>query len=169
MANLEWSAALALDMPVMDNTHREFVDLLALTEAAGDDTVLACWADLITHTDDHFGREDGWMQATHFAASNCHSTQHNMVLQVMREGLKHGEAGHIALVRQMVRELGAWFTQHAQTMDAALAAHLHNVGFDPETSTLTRPEALPPEMIHGCGGSSCADTEATPEAEAAVH
>ena len=30
MAALEWSDALALDLPLMDDTHREFVDLLAL-------------------------------------------------------------------------------------------------------------------------------------------
>ena len=37
MAHLEWSDALNLDLPLMDDTHREFVDLLArgLRAAAG--------------------------------------------------------------------------------------------------------------------------------------
>ena len=172
MPNLNWSADLALDLPAMDDTHREFVDLLAVTEAAGDDTLLDRWAELIDHTDAHFGREDAWMQATRFAASNCHSMQHQMVLQVMREGLKHGRDGHLPLVRQMVRELGTWFPQHALSMDAALAAHLHNVGFDPATHTMARPDALPEELIHGCGGTTCgdhADEDTAPQAEAAVH
>ena len=34
MAALEWSDALALDLPLMDDTHREFVDLLAQVEQA---------------------------------------------------------------------------------------------------------------------------------------
>ena len=37
MPNLEWSDALALDLPAMDDTHREFVDLLAAVNAAPDD------------------------------------------------------------------------------------------------------------------------------------
>jgi len=174
MPNLEWSTELVLDLPAMDNTHREFVDLLAVVEAAEDDVLLARWAELIDHTDDHFGREDEWMQATNFARSNCHSMQHGMVLQVMRAGLKHGQEGHLALVRQMARELAVWFPQHASAMDAALAKHLGSVGFDPATGQLSKPEALPQEEIHGCGGSTCSDNPAPPdqalaEAEAAVH
>ena len=33
MALLEWSDALSLDLPLMDDTHHEFVELLALVEA----------------------------------------------------------------------------------------------------------------------------------------
>lgn len=157
MPNLEWSDALVLDLPVMDDTHREFVDLLALVEGADDDTLLAHWRTLIDHTDDHFGREDQWMQATRFSSSNCHSVQHKVVLQVMREGLKHGETGHLAIVRQMAKELAVWFPQHAQAMDAALALHLRRVGYDTATGQVHAPDALPQEMIHGCGGTTCSD------------
>ena len=86
MQHLEWSDALALELPAMDDTHREFVDLLAAVNTATDDSLLAQWAALIDHTDDHFGREDAWMQATRFASSNCHTMQHKVVLQVLRGG-----------------------------------------------------------------------------------
>ena len=105
----------------MDDTHREFVDLLAATELADDETLVARFAALIAHTEDHFGGEDKWMKDTKFSSSNCHTTQHNVILEVMREGLRRGrEKGDLALVRQMAHELGLWFPQHAQTMDAAL-------------------------------------------------
>lgn len=32
MATLEWSTALELNVPVMDETHKEFVDLMAQVE-----------------------------------------------------------------------------------------------------------------------------------------
>ncbi len=163
MPNLEWSDALALDLPVMDDTHREFVDLLATVDAAADDTLLAHWAVLVNHTDDHFGREDEWMQTTGFASSNCHSMQHKIVLQVMREGLQRGEAGDLAVVRQMARELAVWFPQHAQAMDASLALHLRRIGYDPVTGVVSVPEALPKETIHGCGGATCSDSESPAE------
>ena len=149
---LAWSDALSLELDFMDNTHREFVDLLAATELANDDTVLERFSALIDHTDDHFGREDQWMRDTHFSSSNCHAMQHNVVLQVMREGLKRGqEQGDLKMVRQMAHELGIWFPQHAQTMDAALALHLRRVGYDADTGLVSMPEALPEGEIHGCG------------------
>ncbi len=149
---LAWSDALSLELDFMDNTHREFVDLLAATELANDDTVLERFSALIDHTDDHFGREDQWMKDTHFSSSNCHAMQHNVVLQVMREGLKRGqEQGDLKMVRQMAHELGIWFPQHAQTMDAALALHLRRVGYDADTGLVSMPEALPEGEIHGCG------------------
>ena len=162
MPNLEWSDALALDLPVMDDTHREFVDLLAVVETASDDTLLAHWRTLVDHTDDHFGREDQWMQDTRFSSTNCHSVQHQVVLQVMREGITYALAGDLGAIRQMARELAIWFPQHAQTMDAALALHLRGIGYDPVTGMVAMPEALPRSIIHGCGGASCSDSE-TPE------
>ena len=153
---LEWSDALGLELDFMDDTHREFVDLLGATEMAEDDVLLERFVALITHTEEHFGSEDRWMADTNFSSSNCHSMQHNVILQVMREGLKRGkEQGNLALVRQMAHELGIWFPQHAQTMDAALALHLRGVGYDEATGVVSKPEGLPQGEIHGCGGSSC--------------
>jgi hemerythrin-like metal-binding protein len=161
---LQWSDTLALGLPAMDATHHEFVDLLARVVSAPDDTLLPLWRDLVAHTDVHFAREDRWMHATGFSSTNCHTTQHQVVLQVMREGDKRGRAGELTVVRQMADELGTWFPVHAQAMDAALALHLRNVGYDPVTGRVTMPQALPTEAIHGCGGSTClTDEQAAPE------
>lgn len=155
MPTLTWSEALVLELPVMDETHREFVDLLAQAEASPDEALLQAWDALIAHTDDHFGREDAWMLATGFAPGNCHATQHKVVLQVLREGADRGRKGDLAPIRQMIRELAVWFPHHAQTMDAALALHLRSTGYDPATGEVRVPEALPAEAIHGCGGATC--------------
>ena len=155
MPALPWSEALELGLSFMDDTHREFVDLLAQAEAAGDEALPAAWNALVAHTDAHFGREDAWMEATGFSAVNCHATQHKVVLQVLREGAQRMREGDPAPVRQMIAELAAWFPHHAQTMDAALALHLRGVGYDPATGEVLQPEALPAEAISGCGGASC--------------
>jgi hemerythrin-like metal-binding protein len=153
MTVLEWSDALSLDLPLMDDTHREFVDLLAAAAQADDRDLLAAWAALVEHTQAHFDREDQWMADTRFSSGNCHSTQHKVVLAVMREGGRRGAEGDLALVRQMASELAVWFPQHAQSMDAALALHVRRVGYDPLTGRVTMPDALPADMIQGCGGS----------------
>jgi hemerythrin-like metal-binding protein len=160
MAALVWSDALALDLPLMDDTHREFVELLAAVTAADDAAVMPAWQALIDHTDAHFGQEDLWMEATRFASGNCHAMQHKVVLQVMREGAQRGAQGELDVVRFMAAELGVWFPQHAQSMDAALALHMRRVGFDPVTGTVHAPEALPADLIHGCGGACSSGDEA---------
>ena len=151
---LQWSAALSLDMPLMDDTHQEFVELLASVVQSTDTSLVAAWSALITHTQAHFDKEDQWMQATGFAPGNCHASQHLVILQVMREGEKRGQEGDLPVVRQMAYELGLWFPQHAQSMDASLALHLRSAGFDPVSGRIDAPQALPAEMIHGCGGAS---------------
>lgn len=153
MALLEWSDALSLDLPLMDDTHREFVDLLAAVQSSADALLPAAWQRLIAHTEDHFGQEDRWMLATRFASVNCHSLQHKVVLQVMREGAVRAARGDLASVREMASELALWFPQHAQSMDAALALHLRRAGFDPATGLVNSPDALPKELVHGCGGT----------------
>ena len=162
MSTLQWSDSLSLDLPFMDDTHREFVDLLAIVVKASDADLLPAWKILIDHTDEHFEREDQWMQSTRFSSSNCHSMQHKVILQVMREGHQRGQGGELAVIRQMAHELGIWFPQHAQSMDAALALHLRGVGFDAATGIVHSPQALPTEEIHGCGGVTCS----TPQADA---
>jgi hemerythrin-like metal-binding protein len=163
---LAWSPALALDMPMMDDTHEAFIALLAKAGQAPDDLLLSRWAELIDHTQEHFDREDQLMAQTGFSAGNCHATQHNVILQVMREGGKRGLIGELDLVRQMAYELGLWLANHIQSMDAALALHLRSAGVDPVTGEISNPQAFAGEEIHGCGGGSCGMESA--EAESSV-
>jgi hemerythrin-like metal-binding protein len=156
MPALQWSENLALGLPVMDDTHQEFVDLLAQVVNATDADLLPLWRDLVAHTDEHFAREDRWMKDTGFSSTNCHTTQHQVVLQVMREGEKRAD---LAIVRQMADELGIWFPQHAQAMDAALALHLRGVGYDEKTGVVNMPQAIPAEKIEGCHSAECTTHE----------
>lgn len=155
MPVLEWSAALALDMPAMDETHQAFVALLAAVEVADDAVLVDRWHALVVHTEEHFGREDAWMRATGFAPGNCHATQHAVVLNVMQEGLRRSGADQLAAVREMARELAPWFVQHAQSMDAGLALHLRSVGFDPDSGRIGAPQALPAAPLAHCGQAAC--------------
>jgi hemerythrin-like metal-binding protein len=155
MPALSWSEGLALGLSFMDDTHKEFVDLLARAEASGDAALPGAWDALVEHTADHFGREDAWMLATGFSQGNCHSVQHKVVLDVLRTGQQLARAGNLAPARQMIQELALWFPQHAQSMDAALALHLRGVGYDAATGEVRSPDALPAMEISGCGGATC--------------
>lgn len=153
MATLNWSDDFALGVDAMDTTHQEFIALLAQVQAAPDDQALNCWRALVAHTQEHFDSEDRYMLATGFAATNCHTTHHKMILDVLRQGLSLGEAGDLGPLRQMAEELTVWFPIHADSMDAALAMHLKRVGFDPATGQMNAAQNQPDEAIHGCGGA----------------
>ncbi len=131
MNTVEWSEALLLDYPPMDQVHHAFVDLLALAQAAPDEALPQAWSAVIDHTIQHFGHEDDWMKRTRFAAADAHILQHKVVLNVMREGLALARAGQTQAVREMAGELAAWFTKHTQTLDAALALHMRTTSARP--------------------------------------
>jgi hemerythrin-like metal-binding protein len=167
MSTLVWSDALSLSMPVMDATHHEFVDLLARVEASDDASLPFHWQALVEHTEDHFAREDQWMRDTGFAPNNCHSTQHTVVLDVLREAARRAAAGDLAQVRLVAHELAIWFPQHAQSMDFGLALHLKSMGYDPESGQLAHPDRQPAQAITGCGGQCGTDARTSPPSEAA--
>ena len=141
---LTWSDDLVMNMDKMDQTHREFVDLLAATELAPDDQIIASFKTLIAHTDEHFSGENQWMQDVSFGPGGCHTDEHDMILKVMHEALRRGEQdGNFKLVRQLTGELAVWFDGHAKSMDAVLAMFLKEVAYDPVTRIVHKPQVLP--------------------------
>ena len=164
MTTVQWSEDLKLGLAYMDETHREFVDLLAAAAEAPDESVLAAWQTVVEHTTEHFGSEDKWMLDTAFPPGDCHATEHDAILAVMREGGKRGAAGNLGMVRQLARELGVWFAGHAQSMDTALALYLKEVQYNEATGHVGKPYVNPTEL--GSNAPSCG--EPMSEADIAV-
>jgi hemerythrin-like metal-binding protein len=131
MPLLEWSAALELNAPVMDDTHREFVALLNALNEAADADMLACTDAFLAHTEQHFAMEEQWMVETAFPPYGCHKTEHDGILDVVREVRKRVAAGELQYGTTLAAALAEWFPQHAQSMDAVLARYLCQAGFDP--------------------------------------
>jgi len=128
---LEWSAALELGQPLMDETHRDFVEFLnRLDAAAGADSLLRL-DEFIAHTEEHFGQEEAWMERTAFPPLGCHKGEHDNVLEVMREVRRRVAAGEAHYARTLTAALAEWFPHHAATMDAMLAEFMQSAGFDP--------------------------------------
>jgi hemerythrin len=159
---LSWSDELSLNQPQIDQTHQEFVELLNQLGAslqaadASSPPVLAVYQRLLAHTEQHFAMEEGFMAATGFATDNCHSKQHAMVLDVMREVLAHTVTTQdLAPMRNLLSELVNWFPSHAEMMDAALVFHMSQVGFDPATGSFNDAALAGAAPISSCGSGSC--------------
>lgn len=158
MAALTWNDTFVLQQPRMDDTHREFVALLADVEESlerAQSELAERFALFIGHTEDHFAQEDRWMRAIGFAAENCHTYQHAHVLKVLLEVQRRlVEDNDVATVALLVQELAQWFPSHAQNMDAALAESMTAVGFDPESETLQQPMEVVAPARSSCGSAS---------------
>jgi hemerythrin-like metal-binding protein len=152
---LDWTAALSMGVARMDDTHEEFVSMLNQLLAAPPNEQLLLYRSFIEHTVAHFAQEERWMLATGFAAENCHAGQHATILETMNAVLEHSEKGDADIIKRMALALAEWFPQHTASMDAGLAQHLKNVGFDSRTKTLADPSAVRPATMSGCGSVSC--------------
>ena len=161
MTALTWTNSLALDHPQMDATHEEFVALLAATDAAltgPKPELLRCFEALCDHTIEHFAQEERWMEATGFAADNCHAGQHQQVLGIMLECAQRAadpQAPDFEPLEAAVGELASWFPRHAQMMDAGLAEHLVAVGFDVATGQCREAVAADGEALTHCASAHC--------------
>lgn len=153
--DLVWSESLQTGDDRMDDTHIEFVDLLARLRALPAEEQLPLFRELKAHTVEHFAQEERWMLATGFTADNCHAGQHRSILDTMQAVEDHFLKGDEAIIGRMADALAEWFPVHAQTMDAGLAQHLQAVRFDSRTETLADPSLVRPATMSGCGSVSC--------------
>ena len=97
------------------------------------------------------------MEAVDFPG--CHRAEHDRVLAVMADIRKRVERGDHFLGRRLMEELPAWFVNHVNGMDAALAFHLATIGFDVDACTL-RPLAEGETRAAGCGCAALAAEDA---------
>jgi len=139
MPLIEWTDSLALGESVMDGTHREFVALLNRFGAAKDTDLLARLDEFIAHTEAHFGQEEAWMERTQFPPLHCHRSEHEGVLEIMREVRSRIAAGESRYGAVLARAMAEWFPGHARTMDAVLAEFIKAAGFAPQAGAAPTP------------------------------
>lgn len=148
MPALEWSDSLALGHAVMDETHREFVDLLNRVGAAAESEVLARLDEFIAHSEAHFRQEEAWMEAMQFPPLGCHRAEHEGVLEIMREVRRRIAEGEARYGPVLVQAIAEWFPLHAGSMDTVLALYMRETGFAVEGCPVT-PSSAPPAPCRG--------------------
>lgn len=114
-----------LQHTAIDQTHQEFADLLAATQAASGAEFARLFQQLFTHTQAHFAAEEQLMHDSGFPATAEHRADHQRILGDMDRFSARVAAGRSAMARAWLEDsLPAWFNLHLRTMDAALVAHL---------------------------------------------
>ena len=82
---IDFSPSLNLDNPQIDDTHREFADLLNKVGNAPDSELITALDELIAHSEAHFALEQQWMEGGNFPPAHCHVREHEGVLEISRE------------------------------------------------------------------------------------
>lgn len=152
---LAWASNLQTGDGRMDDTHEEFVTMLNTLLATPLRDQLPLYREFLAHTVAHFEQEERWMLATGFSADNCHASHHATILDTMRAVEEHYVGGDKEIIQRLAEALVEWFPQHAISMDAGLALHLKDVGFDSRTETLADPSKVRAATMSGCGSVSC--------------
>ena len=152
---MPWTDSLHTGDARMDETHQEFVAMINQILATPEDQQLPLYKAFLNHTVEHFAQEERWMLATGFSADNCHASHHATILETMHAVTEHFEQGDTEIITRMAQAMAEWFPGHAVSMDAGLAQHLKNVGFNSSTETLADPSAIKNVTMSGCGSVTC--------------
>jgi len=131
MPVMEWNDQLAIDQGIMDDTHREFVQMLNRIADATDAEMQDAVEEFIRHTEELFGQEERWMESLEFPPLSCHRNEHQGVLQIaheVRDRVAKGEHRFGPVLAQAVAE---WFGNHAASMDTVLSLYMKDRGYIP--------------------------------------
>lgn len=131
MPVMQWDDSLVLDGGLVDDTHREFVDLLNRMADATDEDMLDVIDQFIAHCESHFGQEQRWMQELAYPPLSCHTGEHNSVMEIAREVRKRAADGELDFGRVLAKAVAEWFVTHAASMDQVLTLYMKEQGYQP--------------------------------------
>lgn len=118
---LEWTPAMELGNPAIDEAHRALFDEMMRLYAAPDSELAEGLPRLCDRLERDFREEEDLMEAMDLPEVKEHREQHARVLSA----LHHVEVGEPAEAREALMLLPQWFQLHLATMDRSLAAGLH--------------------------------------------
>ena len=121
---LPWTDAFLLGFEAMDDTHREFVEVVDRLLTCPDDDLAAAMRAFIEHAEAHVGQEKTWMEETDFPPRDCHVDDHNAVMESAYQVEDLVRSGDVEVGREFAAELARWFPSHADYLDSALAQWL---------------------------------------------
>lgn len=119
---LEWTPAMELGYPALDQAHRTLFDEMMRLCAAPDIELQRGLPLLCDKLERDFREEEDMMEVLDTPGIKEHREQHARVLSA----LHHVEAGEPAAVREAILLLPQWFEVHVATMDRGLAVGLEH-------------------------------------------
>ncbi|WP_395069091.1 bacteriohemerythrin [Paraburkholderia silvatlantica] len=140
---MAWIEAFELGNPSIDETHREFIQMVNALLNANAENLDACLAAFVDHARDHFGEEDRLMAQSGYTNARCHIDEHRAVLASVEEVRGLPDDRRFIVGQRLAQELARWFPGHLDVMDRGLVDWLvrHRTGGAPLKFMRQKPEA----------------------------
>lgn len=125
MTLIEWKDEFSLGVASVDHEHRELIALINelhrdAESGAGHDRVVASLGEIFAQIAAHFALEERFMRDSRYPAFRDHKTDHEALLDQLRDIMDRVEDDGSYDQDGLSRELGRWFTEHFRTHDARL-------------------------------------------------
>lgn len=146
--HLAWSDDMLVGHGAIDETHREFVDLVNDLRRCLPEDATRQLLRLKEHVLSHFETEEQLMRQFNYPSLDCHSDEHAKVVHAIDQVLQRLQTGLLALskVHGLAQALMDWFPGHITYMDSALSAWLSKQRFSAAPIVLRRGAARQEEQ-----------------------
>ena len=125
MTLIEWKDEFSVGVESVDHEHRELISLInELYESAesgcSHDEVVTALGEIFAQISAHFALEEKFMRDTGYDAYGEHKSDHESLLDQLRDIMDRVEDDGSYDKDRLSRELARWFTEHFRTHDARL-------------------------------------------------
>ena len=125
MSLIEWQDEFSVGVASVDLEHRELIDLIndlhdLVGENASADEVVSMLGEIFAQISAHFALEEKFMRDTGYSAYREHKTDHELLLDQLRDIMDKVEDDDSYDKDRLSQELERWFTVHFRTHDARL-------------------------------------------------
>lgn len=130
---IEWDETLSVGHETMDGEHRALVAVIRRLyeengKAPGSPAVLRLLDELLAETRAHFASEEKLMRAVGYAETAEHRDEHAALLAELQLAIDRARKSPETITIDTLSFITAWFTDHVQVADLALAQFIEDSG-----------------------------------------
>lgn len=125
MSLIKWREEFSVGVPEVDYEHQELIELInelhrSVQEGVTRDQVVAGLGEIFAQIAAHFALEEKVMQESHYRALREHKTDHEALLDELRDIMDEVEDDGDFDEALLATDLDRWFSEHFRTHDAKL-------------------------------------------------
>ncbi len=123
---MEWSLALQVGHAEIDRQHQRLIDIAnrlnsAMQAGQGRDVSGSILNELVDYTVNHFGFEEGLMEAHGYVNRDQHLEEHRKLIQSISEFKRQFDSGTASVSIELMGFIRDWLVNHILKVDKALA------------------------------------------------
>ena len=130
---IEWDETLSVGHETMDSEHRAMVAVIRRLydengKSPGSPTVLRLLDELLAETRAHFASEEKLMRSVGYTEAEEHRDEHAALLTELQVAIERARKSPETITIDTLSFIAAWFTDHVQVADLALAQFIDDSG-----------------------------------------